>query len=1107
MTMRNIEIEDFVRAYKKLKSSIYFDKARIYLSKRIVDFESAILRDVETSGASFQDAFNDLYLSLHSENDETWNNIIERICDSISVKIFPKSTGSWLNGVTSEVSSDKHSLFSSTNHEDRGTIIHISEISAKEPLIQKTQSYIDMDIEGFLLGMLWCMAVGTQIDNTFGNHVYGNRTRKAVRDKPSSIWTMSPYLFEPYFSQYESWRDEPIEIAERIVDEDGDDALIVMTDIKSFYYSVDFNNQCWDALERELNDSADDGAQKIMRRLNRFIQEILEHYSKKFDARTDGRVMLPIGFEPSGILANWYLAQFDNEVLDKINPAFYGRYVDDIVLVEKVPAKSKLAQRLRSDSLDTSDILECVFGIEEKGSRFCATKSDSVEECVTSNTLIKRRGAFDGVEYEINHRFFHGSKPNLILQASKTNSIILDKGAQRPLLEHFKKVILANSSEFRLMPELGELDIDSAFSDIFEIDPDASPNKLRDLRDLKLNKFELSKYLGKCQRIIPLVEDEDASRLRRQLVNLFSYAELIEYYTTWEKLLQITLFTDNIDMAIVFSNNVIRAIDALKGEIDPEDPQHCSDRILMEIKLEGIKAALLDYFVTCVKKTLALCADAKIDAFCNALQFLFDGREEISLIKQDAIKYLRTCMVDKYAMPIAPTLILKAIFFQRSSCRTHSNDKPQWILFNLYDLEQIMHGLSLLTITSSIDDFIDNDLFPWSPLPYYLKYQDLQFGIYCLRMSLNEAFLNPKEQQEYIEQLYMQINCQSYSGDVEESGFGGFFKAEDITKAITAENTVPSNMNKYLIYYTNSSSSNRNNFNVAISNVCLPDNTIKAAMEDAQSSYQDYKELARLLNTSKQDDVDIIVLPELCVPLKWLPQLQSFSSKEDIAIVCGIRYVRTGINGSSTYNLTATILPYTLTSSFGSYQYANVHLHKKVFFPPKEQEIIQNYGSMPQTGDEFELYLWKGMWFSVYCCFEIASPAERIAFSAFVDATIVTEWNRDIGYYDNIISSLSRDLSCYCLQANNSIYGDSRLEQPKRTENRTMMQVSGGKNWSILIGEIDLDAIRTCQILKDGGKDFKPPAPDFKHDIAKRKKDGTLLNWILRKIKSNKSNG
>ncbi len=60
------------------------------------------------------------------------------------------------------------------------------------------------------------------------------------------------------------------------------------------------------------------------------------------DETDEEQVILPIGLLSSFVLANHYLKDFDERILHRFKPAYYGRYVDDILMVianPQVPAK------------------------------------------------------------------------------------------------------------------------------------------------------------------------------------------------------------------------------------------------------------------------------------------------------------------------------------------------------------------------------------------------------------------------------------------------------------------------------------------------------------------------------------------------------------------------------------------------------------------------------------------------------------------------------------------------------------------------------------------------------------------------------------------------
>lgn len=48
----------------------------------------------------------------------------------------------------------------------------------------------------------------------------------------------SPNLFKPYFVQYESWRNQSLECAKNVIDQENNSVVITMLDISRYYYSI-----------------------------------------------------------------------------------------------------------------------------------------------------------------------------------------------------------------------------------------------------------------------------------------------------------------------------------------------------------------------------------------------------------------------------------------------------------------------------------------------------------------------------------------------------------------------------------------------------------------------------------------------------------------------------------------------------------------------------------------------------------------------------------------------------------------------------------------------------------------------------------------------------
>lgn len=293
----------FKIAYKKLKSSLYYDKTQIILRDKLVTFEMEC-GDIDKCLEEMSESFLD---------DKRRNELFCSILSNISYYAFPKAL---------------------VNPEGK----LIKNYSPKSFVIESNQYFIDMDIRGHILGLLWLLLVGYKVDKNIYTHSYGNRIRKKLYNEFSEFPTYSPYLFEPYFQQYESWRDTAMNEAMQHLNA-GQDVVILTLDFRRFYYSLDITKEFFDKIYEEVIDETE--KTKELRALHDFVFQIIEKYSECF-SEFDGNNILPIGFLPSNVLANYALSNFDKAVIDGWNPIFYGRYVDDVIIVDKVESNSDL---------------------------------------------------------------------------------------------------------------------------------------------------------------------------------------------------------------------------------------------------------------------------------------------------------------------------------------------------------------------------------------------------------------------------------------------------------------------------------------------------------------------------------------------------------------------------------------------------------------------------------------------------------------------------------------------------------------------------------------------------------------------------------------------
>lgn len=137
--------------------------------------------------------------------------------------------------------------------------------------------------------------IGWQLDKSYTN-CYGNRIRKTLYNEFSKEPTFSPALFEPYFQNYESWRDQALTLAQKCMQQD--DVLIFTLDFKRYYYSVDVSEEFMKEILTGVKGKSDYN-EEYLSRINDFVYCVIKdiHKSTKSIAEKSGfAVYYQLGF-------------------------------------------------------------------------------------------------------------------------------------------------------------------------------------------------------------------------------------------------------------------------------------------------------------------------------------------------------------------------------------------------------------------------------------------------------------------------------------------------------------------------------------------------------------------------------------------------------------------------------------------------------------------------------------------------------------------------------------------------------------------------------------------------------------------------------------------
>ena len=764
----------------------------------------------------------------------------------------------------------------------------------------------------------------------------------------------------------------------------------------------------------------------------------------------------------------WYLKDFDEAIINGLNPVYYGRYVDDVIIVDKVEKSSDIYSKAREGKLEKKECFEFFL------SQCTKWNGISKKNCNNSNEKCKndRFSLFieDKGDYKLNKEYQKSKNSNsdISIQESKLKIFYFKSDETTAMIKCFQDEIAKNKSEFRYLPEDENVFSSDDYEEIYNLRRGDSINKLRDVDSISINKFSLSKYLGKHLKIGSLISDNVEKKFEKDIVKIFDNRAIIENYTAWEKVLEILVINNRFDASFKFTKKIYGAIESIVLK-----DGYCDLG-------EKIKDSLKLFLLSALYRVFALNWGEKVNKTIHKIEQIFEKDPDFLEIKNfDYFRegYLKTRMVDRYVIPIDLDII--------------SNNIDSLLIenghINLTNFNHLCEVLQTNIIKSSADYYY---------YPYMISVNDISINKMFLSLFNKETGKTNQETNslDQILKEYIEKNYKIISEDYLDSN--DFIKSSPISMYDIPKSSNESNKLKY--YYYRVGNEKKDRIRISVANAIVKeDDFLNAIKGKPNRSLQRYNNLVKIINESIKEKAELLVLPESYLPFEWLPIVARTCAKNQIALITGIEHIRID---KKVINLTAIILPYKhfLTENkidFNKMSYIAFQI--KRHYSPGEIKFIEGYNLEYIEGNDMNLYSWNNICFSVYCCFELSSIKERSIFQSYSDITFAVEHNSDINYFGNIIESLSRDLHCYCVQVNSSFYGDTRITAPKKTEAKDLIKIKGGKNSSVLIDELDILSLREFQLksytLQSEDKRFKMTPPDFNNDIVRKKNNNILF--------------
>ncbi len=958
-------------SYKKLKSYYYFDKTQLFVKKRIAEFESS--RD------QFSKTLKVLSENLVAENKDYFTALISQV----NFKILPKKFES-----------------------DDSKSDCIQSAVDRYQKISKVNFFIDMPIELYIIDFLWTLLIGKiSVDkNNLYEYAAATRFKKSLfnndLDLKNGINFNSNRSFEPYYSLYSSWRNNAFKVIEK--QHEKSDTILLCLDLKNFYYSVEFS---FSNIKEFLDN---DERLSSFNFLTSIIEDIYLTYTKRIgDFKTgikdkDKLCIFPIGITSPIVLRELYLRDFDIIISQTLDPLYYNRYVDDILIV---------LQTDDAGSLKSADI---------------------IKKYLIDKSIVK----------ELNNDLKFVGYNNIRIQKDKINTFVFLKKQRAVLLDIYAQAINMNSSEANLLPDIDVLKT-SFTQNAYNIQNLEISNKIRDLGFLQSNNYNATRFINGLQKIVKntkmhhsIIDNFD------DILEFYSGSQSVEFSNNWRAIFELFVLANDKKHAWALYYTIKEQINCLDFKSNIDGIYEKKKKIL----IKNLKTALKEKLYIAMALAASLNPDfsiSKSSKKINPLAQIFRASNMLNhiLVSYPLINYLKLESFPMVNGDISRLLTKEQSVFEFDEFKL--NWTPRYI--------------------NAIEFFIANFFYGFCNKSRLIIDPNLVFNKFVKHNNLGEYLENPF----------------------------GFFKSSDKQRdSQTARNYI----------FSINDQANQDPV-IALVNTKIEEADVVSVLDDPTRllTIENKTRLFKILNTAKEEKVDILIFPEFYFPPAWLMDISLFAIRNKISIITGMQYLTCE---DRAYNNVCAVIPAVTNKSFST---GFLQFREKNFYAPKEKIEIAKHGFSCKDNDIPVYYIIdNGKYrFSAILCYEFTDITSRASMKSEIEILFVPQLNKDTNYFSSIVEATSRDLHCFVVQANTSSYGDSRVTAPYKTESKNVLQVKGGDNDVVMVSKLEILNLKKTQNSYSINLERTIRACKQCKKIRRRNLSGIAKNEICKKCGAN----
>lgn len=650
---------------------------------------------------------------------------------------------------------------------------------------------------------------------------------------------------------------------------------------------------------------------------------------------------------------------------------------------------------------------DIIIVIDVSGDEKEISEKTAFEKCLVKDNQI--------LEHLRDDRYVLCNYSTLFIQKEKVKMIYFDKNDSSVLISQMKKTI-TYPSQMNVIPDT-ELSLVEFEEAAYAKTGIGTATKIRDIGNIEIDKFQLGWHMSQIvmnNRIKKryITKDEKVQRQNEgdSILRFFTGSKALEYSSNWINAMYYFLLTadTNRNAWKQFERNIRSAIKELTAS-----------------QIEDLKKGKKRTIVARLKRNLELHFDI-CTATVLALYPEFSKKEKKEIIKL-AIQLRKANLFNHYLVSF-PLV-------------NYSDDLDDNCDLTSISPEQIrsmgvkIHGSNKSKFSPR---FINLD----EIYQFVFLRQCTKGGNYYQ----NTEKITVSDKLYYIEDYFYEVN------QINKSTAGHI--------AISIDNI---KNNGYILQKIELGdvSNIKEKVKIAIANIKLDTKRCCFGLKCAEDVILNRLDLIAFMNRAYADGkekVDFLVFPEFYMPLQWVSDVLAFVRKSGITVISGLQYVT---YNEQAYNNVALFVPV----KTGRYSNAVLMVREKNDYAPMECELlaIEKYKCNDQIEPVYQVINCNGIRYGIFLCYEFTDIVARSLYKDKVDIIFTPEHNRDTSYFANIIETTARDLHVFIVQANTSIYGDSRITGPYGRNDRNVIQIKGGDRDDIIVGTIELGKVRKYQ--------------------------------------------